>query len=87
MIDRRDQTGVEELDRSDIQVVEPGTKLEPGGVYLDLYDPDRGPFKALAGQEAGTGNRYVARRDVDQVVWNHLVEHLSTDDTESSIDE
>jgi hypothetical protein len=57
-----------------LPIVKPGVQLEPGGVYLDLDHPERGPFRALAGQQAGTGNRYVARRDVDYHIWNRLVE-------------
>jgi hypothetical protein len=57
-----------------LPVLKPGTKLEPGGVYVDLNDQRRVPFKALEGQEAGTGNRYVARRDIRQDLWNRLVE-------------
>lgn len=57
-----------------LPTVQPGTQLETSGVYFDLDHPDRGPFKALPGQEAGSGNRYVAKRDVDYTVWNRLVE-------------
>jgi hypothetical protein len=57
-----------------LPIVKPGDQLEPGGVYFDLDHPERGPFRALSGQQAGTGNRYVARRDVDHQLWNRLVE-------------
>jgi len=52
----------------------PGTPLELGGVYFDLAAPVAAPFVALPGQVAGSGNRYVARRDVTVVCWNRLVE-------------
>ncbi len=58
-----------------LPIVRPGTPLETSGVYLDLNHLARGPFKALAGQEAGSGDRYVARRDIDHEIWNRLVEH------------
>jgi len=55
-----------------LAVLEPGTPLEQGGVYLDLNDLGRGPFKALGGHEAGPQNRYVAKRDTDYELWNRL---------------
>jgi hypothetical protein len=54
-----------------------GTRLEPGGVYLDLARSGRGPFVALLGQIAGTGNRYVARRDLCCRQWRCLVKALA----------
>ena len=55
-----------------LAVLEEGTRLDQGGTYLDLDDLDRGPFKAIGGQEAGPGNRYVAKRDTDYELWNRL---------------
>lgn len=55
-----------------LTILEPATRLEQGGTYLDLNDPARGPFKAMGGQEAGRGNRYVAKRDTDYELWNRL---------------
>ena len=55
-----------------LAVLEPGTALEQGGTYLDLNDLGRGPFKAIGGQEAGAGNRFVAKRDTDYELWNRL---------------
>ncbi|MEA2598200.1 MAG: hypothetical protein QOF01_4669 [Thermomicrobiales bacterium] len=51
-----------------------GTALEPGGAYLDLAAKGRTPFVAVLGQIAGSGNRYVARRDVPVQCWNSMVE-------------
>ena len=55
-----------------LTVLEAGTALEQGGTYLDLNDLARGPFKAIGGQAAGPGNRYVAKRDTDYELWNRL---------------
>jgi hypothetical protein len=59
--------------QEDLPVLGAGVELESGGVYLDLAHPVRGPFRALAGQIAGSGNRYVAQRDVSCEVWCHLI--------------
>jgi hypothetical protein len=61
----------DELSR--LQVLEPGTRLEQGGTYVDLNRLSDGPFKALGGHEATAGNRYVAKRDTDYELWNRLV--------------
>jgi hypothetical protein len=57
----------------ELPLLKSGTVLEAGGVYLDLAHPIRGPFRALAGQVAGTGNRYVAQRDVSCDLWCTLI--------------
>src|SRR3954467_490338 len=53
----------DELSR--LQVLEPGTRLEQGGTYIDLNRFGDGPFKALGGHAAMEDNRYVAKRDTD----------------------
>jgi hypothetical protein len=60
-----------------LPILRPGTTLEAGGVYFDLNAPERGPFKALVGQQAGSGNRYVAQRDLDPDIWRRIVEQYS----------
>ena len=55
-----------------LSVLESVTALEQGGTYLDLNDLGRGPFKAIGGQEAGPGNRYIAKRETDYELWNRL---------------
>lgn len=57
----------------ELPLLQPGTVLEAGGVYLDLANPIRGPFRALAGQVTGSGNRYVAQRDVSCDLWCTLI--------------
>jgi hypothetical protein len=69
--ERLDMLQAEELDR--LSILEQGVRLEQGGTYLDLNDLERGPFTALGAQEAGPGNRYVAKRDTDHELWNRLV--------------
>jgi hypothetical protein len=69
-----------------LPIVKAGTQLEQGGVYFDLNQPERGPFKALAGQEAGSGDRYIAKRDVDYELWNRLVEQDRGVETEPRIE-
>ncbi len=55
-----------------LAVLEAGTRLQQGSVYLDLDDLSRGPFKALGGHEAGPRDRYIAKRDTDHELWNRL---------------
>jgi hypothetical protein len=54
--------------------------LEPKGVYVDLAVRGGLPFVAIAGQVSGSGNRYVARRDLAVETWNCLVEDANSDD-------
>lgn len=56
-----------------LPVLASGARLEQGGVYINLTDRRRVPFKAIGGQQAGAGDRYVAKRDVDYDLWNRLV--------------
>ena len=36
-----------------LSILDPGTPLEQGAVYLNLNDRESGPFKAIGGQEVG----------------------------------
>ena len=69
--DRFPELTSDELSR--LQVLEPGTRLEQGGIYIDLNRLSEGPFKALGGHEATDRDRYVAKRDTDYELWNRLV--------------
>ncbi len=69
LVSKLDVTG-EELNR--LSVVEPGTQLPQGSVYLDLNDLDRGAFKAIGGQEAGGKERLVSKSETDYELWNRL---------------
>ena len=74
--DKRLHNQLPELDNAELAtlaVLEPDTPLEQGGVYVDLNDLARGPFKAIGGQAAAEGDRYVAKRDTDHELWNRLV--------------
>jgi hypothetical protein len=62
------------IEEGQLPILKPGTVLEAGGIYLDLSKPARGPFRALPGQVAGSGNRYIAKRDVPCEIWFRLVE-------------
>lgn len=74
--DKALRTSLKMLDADEftrLMVIEPGTRLQQGGTYVDLEDLDRGPFKAIGSQVADDGNRYVAKRDTDYELWNRLV--------------
>ena len=58
---------------AELQVLDPGTRLEQGAVYLDLNDLGAGEFTAMGGQEAVAGRRYIAKRDTDYELWNRLI--------------
>lgn len=58
---------------SRLSVLEVGTPLEQGSVYLDLNDREAGPFTAIGGQEAASGQRLVPKRDTDYELWNEIV--------------
>ncbi|PZR69403.1 MAG: hypothetical protein DLM66_06640 [Candidatus Dormiibacter spiritus] len=67
------------LDSSQLEqlaVLNEGTRLEQGGVYLDLRDRERGPFKAIGGESADAPHLYVAKRDLDHELWNRLTGDL-----------
>ncbi len=64
--------GLDAGDLAQLATLEPGSRLEQGGVYLDLNDLGRGPFRAIGGQEAGKGDRVIAKRDTDYELWNRL---------------
>jgi hypothetical protein len=69
--DRLPELTNDEISR--LQVLEPGTRLEQGGTYIDLNRLNEGPFKALGGHEATKRDRYVIKRDTDYELWNRLV--------------
>jgi hypothetical protein len=62
---------VEELKR--ILVVPHGARLEQGATYIDLATPDRNEFTARAGMEAGEGNWFIPKKEVDYQLWNRLI--------------
>ncbi|MDQ2726128.1 MAG: hypothetical protein M3Y36_11640, partial [Actinomycetota bacterium] len=66
-------TGFDRSDLKRLSILTVGTALDQGATYVDLNDRDRGPFKAIGSQEAGAGNRYVAKRDTDYEIWDRLV--------------
>ena len=63
----------EELSR--LSIIDPGVMLEQGGVYLDIVDLNRGPFKAIGGHVVEEGQRVIAKRDTDYELWNRLTKH------------
>lgn len=60
----------DELSR--LSILDPGVALEQGGVYLDLDDRQRGPFQAIGGHTVQPGDRIIAKRDTDYLLWNQL---------------
>src|SRR5215210_1658483 len=61
------------IDRESLPIVPAGQHLIEHEVYIDTLLRGHGPFRALAGQVAGSGNGYVAEKDVDLAIWDLLV--------------
>lgn len=73
--DKRVVDALPELDNAQFArfpVLETGTPLEQGSVYLDLNDRAKGPFTAVGGMEAGRQQRLVPKRDTDYELWNEI---------------
>lgn len=57
---------------SRLSILDPGTPLEQGAVYLNLDDRERGPFKAIGGQTVGPTERIIAKKMTDYQLWNEI---------------
>lgn len=55
-----------------LSVLDPGTPLEQGAVYLNLDDRGSGPYKAIGGQEVGADERIIAKKMTDYELWNEI---------------
>ena len=56
-----------------IVLVPQGARLEQGATYIDLQDAQRREFTATGDMEAGPGNWYVPKSEIDYVLWNRLI--------------
>jgi hypothetical protein len=56
-----------------IVVLPQGSRLQQGATYIDLATPDRREFKAMGSTEAGPGNWFVPKSEVDYQLWNRLI--------------
>jgi hypothetical protein len=57
----------------EIPVIEPGSRLRPRAVYVDLADPSRRAFTATDDAVAGADSLCVAKASVARGFWNRLV--------------
>jgi hypothetical protein len=55
-----------------LAIIDAGTPLPQGSVFLDLNDLQAGSFKAIGGQEAEKGQRLIAKSETDYELWNRL---------------
>jgi hypothetical protein len=62
-----------QVDHTTLPIVPAGEHLIEHEVYIDTVLKGHGPFRALAGQVAGSGNGYVAEQSVDPALWDLLV--------------
>lgn len=74
LVARFDWLAGEDLSR--IQVLTEASPLKQGATYLDLDEPDRGPFTALGCDTVPSHHRVVAKKDVDHELWNQLLSGL-----------
>ena len=60
-----------------IPIISEGQRLQQGGIYIDLNDPDRREFTATGDMSAGPRNVYTSKSEVPYPLWNRLmgVEH------------
>ena len=70
VMDRVPELTDDELAR--LSILEPGTPLEQGAVYLDLNNRARGPFRAIGGMEAEPQQKLIAKSMTDYELWNVL---------------
>ena len=57
---------------SRLSILDAGTPLEQGAVYLNLDQREQGPFKAIGGQEVGADERIIAKKMTDYELWNEI---------------
>jgi hypothetical protein len=56
-----------------VPVVPVGTRLKQGATYIDLREQPAVELTATADMEAGRGNWYVPKTEVDYRIWNRLI--------------
>lgn len=56
-----------------IAIVPEGTRLEPGGTYLDLMNLRAGPFTAGGELTVDSNHYFVPKSQTDYVLWNRLI--------------
>lgn len=61
-------------------ILQPGTRLEEGGTYIDLRHPERGEFKGMNNITAGPDDWYVPKSHTDYELWNLLLERVGIAD-------
>ena len=56
-----------------IPVLREGQRLQQGGTYVDLHDPERREFTAMGDMAAAERNWYVPKDRVPYSLWNRLI--------------
>lgn len=64
--------GFTDDDLKRIPVLPAGMRLQQGATYVDLQDEQLKEFSARGDMEAGEGNYYVPKSEVDYQLWNRL---------------
>lgn len=56
----------------EIPLLPQGERLQQGGVYLNLRDPERGEIRATGDRQASADDAFVAKDQVPYPTWNRL---------------
>lgn len=70
---RNQMDGFSSDELQNIPVLKPGTRLEQGATYINLNDPARQEFTAMASMEAGQDDYLVPKSEVGYGLWNRLI--------------
>jgi hypothetical protein len=68
----------------EIPVLVQGARLEQGGTYVDLRDPDRRPFRATGQMVALHGGCHVPKAETPYPLWNRIIRAAPSDRQETS---
>ncbi|MBD0337468.1 MAG: hypothetical protein ICV62_18430 [Cyanobacteria bacterium Co-bin13] len=64
--------GYSKDDLRQIPILKPGARLKQGAVYLNLSDPARNEYTAMADMSVDEGNYVVPKTEVGYELWNRL---------------
>lgn len=63
---------LDNADLKNIPILPAGTRLDQGATYLDLMNPDKGEYSAVANETVGEKDYIVPKTEVGYPLWNRL---------------